>query len=216
MSAPGYPWAGHASARSRLLEAAIATVSALGYEIVTVEMIVDVAGVGEGDFERSFADKDECCRRAFEDVCDHFDRHLLPVYARTAPAPAKIRAAAYACADYCREYQQRARYGLQVRSRYGRTSRAEQSLKFHLGQMDSLRDEDTAHRIPAAAAELSVGFFAGHAIRLDASGRLGELRASIPSLLYSVYNVYLGRSAAERLLQDEEIRGSQQLPNRSI
>jgi AcrR family transcriptional regulator len=213
MSPPRYPWAGHTSTRSRLLEAAVATVSAFGYDLVTAQMIIDLAGVGGGEFDRNFADKNECCRCAFEDVCDHFDRYMLPVYAGTAPAPTKIRAAAYACADYCRDYQQRVRFGLQVRSRYGRTDRAEQCLKFHLGQMDTLRDVQTARRVPTTAPELSIGFFAGLLIRLDASDRVGELRESIPSLLYNIYNVYMGRSAADEFLQNEKIRGSRRLPN---
>lgn len=207
MNAAKRSWAGHPSSRSRLLEAAIATVSSLGYEAVGIEMIVESARVSRREFDRSFADKEDCCRCAFEEVCDHFDRYMLPVYARPLPAQAKVRAAAYACADYCREYAWRVRYGLQVRSRFGASDRAEQSLRFHLEQVDSLRDVDAARRVPAFAADLCVGSLLELVVRLDTAGRLDQLNRSIPLLLFNTYGIYLGTGSAERLLRDEELPG---------
>ncbi len=182
------------------------TVSVVGYEAVSVEMIAQFAGVDPAEFSLSFTGKEECCRCAFEDVCDHFDRHMLPIYAQRTDFQTKIALAAYAVADYCREHEQRVRFGLQVRSRFGNTSRAEQSLRFHLDQMDSWRGEvERSRPIPAIAPELCLGSFLSLIVRLEAAGRLPSFRESVPSLLYSTLSIYLGRNAAEKMLKRGEI-----------
>jgi len=207
MNAPGQPWAGTASPRGRLLQAAIATVSTVGYDGTSVEMISQAAGLPEGEFERRFAGKDECCRAAFEDVCEHFDRSMLPIYARPVPPATKIAIALYTAADYCSEHEQRVRFGIQARSRYGAIPRAESSLRFHLGQMDSLRYDSPAaqRRIPEVAPELCVGFFLGLLVKLGSTGRLADLHREIPTLLRSIFTVYFGPNLADRFLRDHKI-----------
>lgn len=212
MSAARSPWAGHASARARLLEAAISTVSRLGYEAVGVEMIAGVAGVSEREFERHFSDREDCFRHAFEEVCDHFDRYMLPLYAGSEPAQGKLRRAAYGCAEYCRVYEQRVRYGLMVRSRFGSAWRAERSLRFHVEQVDSLRDVDPTRRVPPFAAELCVGSVLALLVRLEASDRLHRLDESIPALLFNAFTIFLGRNTAETILRDEELAELSRLP----
>lgn len=207
MSVASQPWAGKPSPRGRLLEAAIVTVSTVGYDATSVEMISRAAGLPTAEFGRSFADKDDCCRTAFEDVCEHFDRYMLPIYVRPAPADTKIAIAVYAAADYCLEYEQRVRFGLQVRSRYGGVPRAENSLRFHLDQMDSLRRDVPAarRRTPAVAPELCVGFFLGLVVKLGGTGRLADLHDEVPALLHGIFTIYFGPDLAEKFLRDREI-----------
>jgi len=159
--------------RRRLLKATTAAVAAVGYEGVDLGLILRSAGVSESRFGRNFVSKDDCCRCAFEEVCDHFDRYMTAVYVRRAPARVKVSAAAYAAARYCRDFEQQVRFGVQVHARYGNSRRARDSLRLHLAQVDVLRREvQTSRRVAKVAPELCVGSFLGH-------GQIGCFRTAI-------------------------------------
>jgi AcrR family transcriptional regulator len=193
-----------ADQRRRLLKATTAAVAAVGYEGVDLGLILRSAGVSESRFGRNFVSKDDCCRCAFEEVCDHFDRYMTAVYVRKAPARVKVSAAAYAAARYCRDFEQQVRFGVQVHARYGNSRRAKDSLRLHLAQVDVLRREvQTSRRVAKVAPELCVGSFLGQVVRSDASGQLSELEHSIPSLLSYAFGVYFGTARANEILSGQ-------------
>lgn len=191
--------------RWRLLRSAVRLVAAVGFEATTAEMIAAAAGVSSDEFHRHFPGKSDCCREAFEAICNRFDRRLLPVYRSSAPWPARMRGAAYAAVDYCREHETEVRFGLQVRCQYGRSPRTEASLRLHLAEIDSARQEVTGRRrVPSAGAEVCLGAFLEVVVRLGSEDRLGELPGAVPALLHNAYSIYLGPEAAARELQAQE------------
>lgn len=186
----------------RIIEATIAAVASHGFESTTTDLIARRAGVGVDVVIRSFGDKDCCCLRAFDAVCEEVDCLLLPIYLRPEPWQERITAAAIAAARYCREYEERVRFAVAERFRRGRTPLGEASLRLHLDQVDSIRHEVAdPERIPVAAAELAVGSFIEALLSLHTDDRLADFELAVPGLLHNTFRLYLGLEAAGDLLK---------------
>jgi AcrR family transcriptional regulator len=183
-----------------VLDATIAAVSSHGFEATTTELIAKEAGATVADVVRSVGDKDSCCLRAFDAVCEQVDCLLLPIYLRPAPWQERISAAAIAAARYCRDHEERVGFAVDERFRRGRTPLGEASLRLHLCHVDSIRYEVAdPQRIPVAAAELAVGSFLETLVSLHTEGRLVDFELAVPGLLYNTFRLYLGLDAAEDL-----------------
>lgn len=144
---------------------------------------------------------EELREQAFEDVCDRFDRHLLPIWMRPEPWRLRIRAAAVAAARYCREHEDEVGFVIAERFRRGHLPLGERSLRLHIEEVDSVRWElPDPDAVSSATAEFAVGSFIELVIKRQAEGSLGALEADVPDLLYKVYEAYLGSEvAAEEL-----------------
>lgn len=188
--------------RRRVLDATIATVASHGFQATTTELIAEQAGVGVGDVVRGVGDRDVCCMRAFEAVCEQVDCLLLPIYLRPEPWRQRISAAAITAARYCRDHEERVRFAIDERFRRGRMPLGERSLRLHLRQVDSFRHEVAEpERIPVAAAELAVGSFLETLVSLRNEERLADFELAVPGLLYNTFRLYLGVEAAEDVLK---------------
>lgn len=199
------PWQGpgrEPALAQLIVEATIAAVASDGFESTTATLIAQRAGVSVDAVIRSVGDKDSCCLRAFDAVCEEVDCLLLPIYLRPEPWQERISAAAIVAASYCREYEERVRFAIEERFRRGRTPLGEKSLRLHLDQVDSIRHEVAEpERIPVAAAELAVGSFIETLVSLHADDRLAEFELAVPGLLYNTFRLYLGLEAAGDLLK---------------
>lgn len=185
-----------------IVEATIAAVVSHGYESTTTDLIALQAGASAEMVIQSVGDKDSCCQRAFEAVCEQVDCLLLPIYLRPDPWQERISAAAAAAAVYCRENEDRVGFAIDERFRRGRIPLGESSLRLHLGQVDAIRHEVAEpERIPVAAAELAVGSFLETLVSLHTEGRLADFELAVPGLLYNTFRLYLGLDAAEHLLK---------------
>ena len=166
------------------------------------ERIVDaaIALVAEGGYD------EDLCRRAFAEVCERFDRHLLPLYLSPRPWRERMRAVAYAAARYCREHPEEIEFGIAEVSRDPRSPLGERSLRLHIGEIDSVRRElADPDRVPKTAGEFVVGAFLALVMRCHAAGSYEEMEAGVPELLYRGNELYLGIEVAE-----EELRIAQQ------
>lgn len=192
---------GTALTRQRLLASSIDIVAEGGCQGVAAEQVASGAGTTRGEFDRHFSGEEECLRAAFEEICDRFDCHLLPIYLSDKPWRERIRAATYAAVDYCLRSENEILFVLATWARYGGLDRTDRSLQLHLGQIDALRhDLGEESEIPPSAAELSLGSFLETVARLGAQERLRDLPELVPDLLYNLFRLYLGVEAAEEEL----------------
>ena len=192
---------GAGSARRQLLDSSIELVARKDPQRVTAQMIAANVGISRSEFEFHFSDGDECLQAAFEDICDRFDCHLLPIYLDGRPWRERMRAATYAAARYCLEHEDEVLFVLATRAQYGGLERVESSLHLHLAQVDSLRlDLEEGSDLPLSAAELTVGSFLEVVAGLGAQKRLQDLPRQVPGLLYNLFRMYLGAVAAEEEL----------------
>jgi AcrR family transcriptional regulator len=185
----------------RLIDALVSVVAETGFEAASVETIAERAESTLTGFHRHFADKEDGCDCAIAELCDRFDRHLLPIYLRPEPWRRRIRAAAMAAAGYLGEHPDQVAFVIGERARRGRLLQAEPSLQLHLAEVDSVRWElSEPEKVPTSAAEFSVGSFLELAIRAHSEGTIDRLGGAVPELLYSIYDVYLGSEVAEEEL----------------
>lgn len=185
-----------------IIEATFAVVASHGFEATTTDLIARQTGASVEAVVRSVGDKDRCCLRAFEAVCEQVDCLLLPIYLRPEPWQERISAAAAAAARYCCEHEERVRFAIDERFRRGRLPLGEASLCLHLQQVDSIRQEAAEpEQIPVAAAELAVGSALETLVGLHAEGRLADAELAVPGLLYNTFRLYLGLEVAEDLLK---------------
>lgn len=195
--------------RERLIAAVVSLTVAGGYEDVAVGAIVAEAGTTADEFARHFASADECRCAAFDSICDHFDRHLLPIYLRPDPWRLRMREAARAVIDFCRDHEDQVRFAISEQLRHRHLAQGERSLRLHLQEIDSARLEAAEPTFtPSAAAEFAVGCFLELAIKCHASGDFRQLEQSLPALLYSVTEAFFGSRAAE----EELVRLQEELP----
>jgi AcrR family transcriptional regulator len=187
--------------RERLVSAAVSLVSETGHESVTVAAIAARAETTTSEFGRHFSSADDCCRGAFDTVCDRFDRHLLPIYLRPEPWRTRMRAAARAAIDFCRTHEEEVRFAVEEQLRGPSRPQGERSLRLHLGQIDSVRSEtEDPAQIRRSAAEFVVGCFLERVLRCHAGGELAGLERSLPDLMYALVEAFLGPAAAEEEL----------------
>ena len=192
-------------ARDRLIAAAISLVAERGCEQVTAGTIAARAGLTTGEFGRHFSSADDCLRGAFEAVCDRFDRQLLPIYLRPAPWRERMRAAARATVDFCRDHEEQVSFAIGEKLRHPSHAQGERSLRLHLEEIESGRQElPAAERVPASATEFAVGCFLERAKTCHSRGELAQLERWLPDLMYSVTDAFLGPVVAE-----EEMRSMQ-------
>jgi len=188
----------------QIIGATIAAVTAHGFEATTTDLIAQGAGASVAEVIGNVGDKDICCLRAFDAVCEQVDCLLLPIYLGPEPWQERISASAIAVACYCRRHAERVEFAIDERVRRGRIPLGESSLSLHLDQVDSIRHESAApERIPVAAAELAVGSVLETLVSLNREGHIADFELSVPGLLHITFRLYLGLEAAENLLDAE-------------
>jgi AcrR family transcriptional regulator len=188
--------------RERLIAAVVPLVLADGREEVTATAIASRAGITASEFSRHFTSAEDCRRAAFDAVCDRFDRHLLPIYLRPEPWRLRMRVAAYAAVDFCRDHEEQVRFAIGERLRHRHLHQGERSLRLHLREIESARLEaPVPELVPSSAAEFAVGCFLELAVRCHASGDFRQLEQSLPALLYRVIAAFFGPVAAEEELE---------------
>jgi AcrR family transcriptional regulator len=182
----------------QVIAATISVVGSNGYEAATTGQIAQAAGTTVAELSRLFHDKDGCCLRAFDAVCEQLDCLLLPIYLRPDPWEERISAAALTAARYCGAHEDRVSFAIEERFRRGRTPLGEASLGLHLRQVDMIRYEVAEpEEIPDAAAEIVVGSFLEALLNCHSRGRLADFERMLPDLLFNALRLYRGVDAAE-------------------
>jgi AcrR family transcriptional regulator len=190
--------------RERMAAALIALCHEHGYRQVTVEMLLDRAALDRTSFERHFADMEDCFCGVYQDLQDSL---LGTVLAAISDQPAwrdRLRATAYAMADFIAEDEMRAHFGVfEVRSAGDRAlnllGRTYERL-FDLIDMGR-RERRRAGAISRATAEAIGGTMFFQMFASYEEGSIDAVRARVPELMYVAVLPYLGEEAAAEELR---------------
>ncbi len=190
--------------RQRICEALIALVAEHGYEPTTVEMIVERAGVTKVDFERHFADRQDCFDQLWEEMNVDYIAGLRSRFEGSAPWRERFRAAAYYIVRYFLEDLTRATFFLVGALGAGEiaVARRDRQIQIGIDMVDAARAElPDPDSIPRAQAEAIAGTIYeavfGAARKADPK-RAVEL---VPQLMYIAVMPYFGVQAAEEELR---------------
>ncbi len=198
----------------RLRQAAIELVLERGYGAVDVEAIVARAGVAREDFDRRFADKRDCCDRAYEANIADFDRAVLGAYLAAPAWRDALRAAAYAAAAYIATHPAETRYGEIAMREGGEMAQAvrDRYLQRIVDLIDAGRFE-TAHpdALSRSVAEGALGSIYGLLMKRLAEGAEAVIATElVPELMCIAVRPYLGHEAAmaELRIPPPEVAGA--------
>jgi AcrR family transcriptional regulator len=171
-----------------------------GYAETTIEAIVEHAGVTRAEFERRFAGKDDCCLRVYEAALADFDRPVVGAYLSQEAWRDRLRAAAYAAADYLSRHPREVLFG-EIQMREGTDvaqARRDAYLQRLVGLVDAgraeLEDPDSVSR---SVAESTLGAAYGALLNQLQRGRgIHVARSIVPELMFVAVSPYLGHAAA--------------------
>jgi AcrR family transcriptional regulator len=171
-----------------------------GYAATDVEAVIGRAGVERAEFERRFADKEDCVLKVYEALIANFEAEVRAAYDAFPEWPTSLRAAAYAAADWMETRPQTARFGgvdvLYARNEMVRVRR-EQVFQYCAGLIDAGRAvaADPA-AVPEAAAIMAIGAVAQMLTQRMQRGEDLESWRMVPELMYAAVRPYLGEEVA--------------------
>lgn len=189
------------SADRERLEAAMASLCAeRGYAAVDRAALLERAGVGEGGFERCFADLEDCFCSLVRSGTEELLLRAAAAFAARAGWQAQLRATAWEMLDFLREDPGRA-WAMVVDSPSA-CARSREIRERGMAALAALIDLGRAEApdsaaIPPAAAEIAAGAIynnihaAVQEARLDAHGE-----AMVRELMYTAVRPFLGTEAA--------------------
>ncbi|HUN79697.1 MAG TPA: TetR/AcrR family transcriptional regulator [Solirubrobacteraceae bacterium] len=185
--------------RTRLLEAAIATVAYRGYERTTVERMRQVADVQAAVFEEYFEHKEECFVQALDGFVESVELRVVAQLEGDAAWPERVRSALAALLESLAENADGARVVLV--ECLGAGAAASERHQALLRIFPALLEEGRFHSaypdlLPEGIAEALVGGILGILHRRALEDRTGELPRLLGDLAYFVLLPYLGHHRA--------------------
>jgi AcrR family transcriptional regulator len=190
---------GGESARERLIDAMVEEAGRKGYDSVTVEMVMDRAGVSREGFDKEFDGKDDCFFAAFDSLIAVFTKRCMEAYARPGEWADKLRATAQEFLDYlvqdppagrvlCLEILHAGRKGAARRDMY---------VRIFASIVDAGRQElDDPESLPYAIAEGITGAVYETVYSNLARGQEEALPDLMPQMMCMAVMPYLGVEAA--------------------
>jgi AcrR family transcriptional regulator len=184
--------------------ALIEVIDERGYAATEVGAVVARAGVERAEFDRRFADKEDCVLKVFEAFIADFLWHIQSAYDTQDCWPDSLRAAAWAAADWIDRHPRTAAFGsvdvLNARDEMTRVRR-EQAFQYCAGLIDRGREvaPDRA-AVPEAAAVMAIGAVAQILTLRLGQGEDLEIERMAPLMMYGAVRPYLGEEAARREL----------------
>lgn len=188
--------------RVRILEALVEVGARRGYEGITVDEVVAVAGTSRAAFERHFADKEACFLAAYEAMSDILVACVSSAFARTAERPWADRVAA-ALSDLVALLAARAELArmpiVEVTAIPGEARvRSREAFDRFIPFLEQGREDGRAAiELPEETARFAIGAASTLVFDEFRAGRGAELRAILPELVFAVTMPYLGVEAAE-------------------
>jgi AcrR family transcriptional regulator len=189
--------------RARIREAMLEVVVEHGYEAATVDAVLVRGDLARADFERHFADFDECYLQLFAEFTDEFDAAILSAWERAGPWRERLRAAAYAAATYIRDHPRESAFSSTLMFAAGDVAQAhrERHLRRLTALIDAGREEmEDPNSLSPAVAEGVVGSIYALCTRKLAAGEAASVVALVPELMYVAVRPYLGDDAAREEL----------------
>lgn len=189
-----------AEVRARLSTAAIDLVLERGYEQVTVEGLVERAGVRFADFAREFSGKEDCVLAVIDAETERFRELVYGVYGRESCWRDGLRAAAYAAARFVRENSRYTLFSTMMMN--GATELARTRRDMAVQMLSELIDagrcelEDPSSVSPDTALAVVGGIY--ELLQKELSRGRGTAKAEdyVPQLMYVAVRPYLGHAEA--------------------
>lgn len=191
-------------AQSRLAKATAELMAASGYERLTVEAIVDRAGVDRAEFDRRFDDVQDCVLKTYWYFSEEFNALLYAAFEAEEGWRDGFRAAAYAAARYVRAHPDVVRFG--TVEMFGAGLMAQAHRQSHLQQLVDLIDAgrqelDDPDSVGRGVAEATFGSIYELIVKEVQSGRgTGHAEEFVPDLMYIAVRPYLGHERAREEL----------------
>jgi AcrR family transcriptional regulator len=188
------------TSRERIREALLDLVAAQGTEAVTVELVVERAGVSRAEFDRQFADKEDLYLQFFHEISSGFERDLEAAYDAEDGWRDGLRAAAYFAARFFRDRPRETAFGTMQMFAAGEVAQGhrERELQFFVDLIDRGRQElEDPDSISRGVAESVFGsIYEMLLAKLRAGEGTGAALDFVPDLMFVAVRPYLGHEVA--------------------
>jgi AcrR family transcriptional regulator len=191
-------------ARGRIREAMVDLVLEDGYEMTTVERVVERAGVDRGDFDRQFGGKDDLYIQLYQEIADAFDDEVIEAFNAEAAWRDGLRACAYTAARHIRDHPREIRFGTVQMFTAGDLAQARRDLQLHrmVDLIDLGRQElDDPESMSRGVAEGVIGSIFGVLVKQLQGGKgVAAAESFVPELMFIAVRPYLGHDVAHEEL----------------
>jgi AcrR family transcriptional regulator len=191
--------------RDAVAEAVVDLMVERGYEEMSVEAVVERAGVARGEFDRRFDGLEDCVLRVYWQHTDAFTEMVVAAYEEEDTWREGFRAAAYTAARWIRDNPRILEFGT-VRM-FGAGLMAQAQRASHLQRMvdliDAGREElDDPDSVGRGVAEGVFGSIYEFAVKEVQSGEGTRSAVDfVPELMFIAVRPYLGHAAAREELK---------------
>jgi AcrR family transcriptional regulator len=193
-----------ADPRRQIFDAMIETVAHRGYELTTIERVLNAAQIPAPVFEEHFENKQECFLQTLDELLARFEQTLAARVPRQAPWPERIQLGLRTLLEELADHPDSARVAMVECLGAGEASVAR--LHHALARLVAILDEgrtqatergsaDIGHLPPQISAAV-VGGIASIVHRQVLEGHTAELAALLGDLLYFALLPYLGHDRA--------------------
>jgi AcrR family transcriptional regulator len=176
-----------------------------GYPAVTIEGMLEEAGVSREDFDANFESKEDCAVAVLTELASSNLRSARAAYDREERWPDSLRSAAYATAEWMVANPAKVRFGAVDMLMAGEMTKAVREEFLHrLGLMiDGGRAvAENPEDVPASTPEAIIGTIVEMVgRRVQQGGGLGNPAEFVPEIMYLAVLPYLGEDAARRELE---------------
>lgn len=187
------------SPRERLREAMMELALERGWEAVTLEALLDRAGVERAEFDRCFDSLRDCYLQIYLENAAEFDERVFGAFDAAPSWREGARAAVYAAARHIRDHPRGASFSLLQRFNVDDLiqEHRERQLRGIVERIDLGRQElDDPDSLSPKVAEGVMGSIYELLIGEFQRGRGDRIEEFVPTLMYVGVLPYLGREAA--------------------
>jgi AcrR family transcriptional regulator len=192
----------------RIRQAVMDLVVERGYDGTTKQMVIERAGVQCEEFEREFADLNECCMVIYRENIEDFNEAVFGAAEAAGDRwRDRLRAAAYAAARYIDARPTQTRFDMIQMLGFGDMAQAYRDR--YLGQIVDLIDEGRTE-LPepdSMSRDVAMGVFGSiyQFLLRELEGRREPVTAEsfVPQLMYIAVRPYLGHDVAHEELTVE-------------
>jgi AcrR family transcriptional regulator len=171
-----------------------------GFEAITVEAVVERAGLRSTDFERHFAGTEECVLAIIDAETDRFIKAVFSAYEQHQLWRDGMRAAAYAAARFVRDNTRYIRFSTVMMNGATDLARTQRDMSFQLfaeiidGGRQELDDPDS---VSPETALTVIGSIVQLIFReVGRHGETADAESFVPELMYQAVRPYLGHAEA--------------------
>jgi AcrR family transcriptional regulator len=196
-------------ARDRIASAAVELIGDRGFAATSIEAVCERAEVGRSNFERCFADLEDCFLSLHDEVSAEFCDRVMTAYKGPDSWHDRVWAAGWAAMRFFQEDPLRARYlmvevnGIGGKAQLYRDRIMQRCADLLDAGRDELPDPGSVSR---CTAEVAAGAIYGTIVTKIEAGWVDRGEDFLPELVYMAVMPYLGARAAEDELLVQPLR----------